>query len=125
TYDFYAYTTGDVASNGRNLAMQLGAITQQSLAMTDVVTRNTFTQGVNYLLFSNIQVTNGTLSGSWWNPGGGTEANFNGFQLQRVEAVPEPGSMILTGLALAGMGGAAWRRRKGKTAPVETPEASA
>lgn len=104
-YDLFIYTQGDIASDNRNLRMNVMGV--EKVTVATVASAGSFIENQNYLLFSNITVTSGTLSGTWWNPGtyGGSEANWNGFQLRSV-AVPEPSTYAM---ALLGAGIGGWR----------------
>lgn len=105
-FDFYVYTQGDIAGNGRQLGMTVQGSTQVASAGSG--SSGTFILGQNYLKFSNVVVDSaGKINGSWWKAGG-NEANWNGFQLVQTGAVPAPGAAALVGLA--GLVGG--RRRK-------------
>ena len=96
-------TQGDSATSGRKLGVAIGSETQISTASND--TTSTFIQGQNYLKFSNVSVSAGTLIAQWWMDSG--EANINGIQIESVSVVPAPGAFALIGAA-----GLVGRRRK-------------
>ncbi|MFM7152112.1 MAG: PEP-CTERM sorting domain-containing protein, partial [Gemmataceae bacterium] len=50
-----------------------------------------------------------------------TTYNFNSGSAT-IQAVPEPGSMALLGMSLAGMAGAFWRRRNNKMKSSDSAE---
>lgn len=56
---------------------------------------NQFIQGNNYAVYTNILVTNGTLSGTWVSPSGGT-AYFNGAQIQMAYSLVNPQIFIFS-----------------------------
>src|ERR1017187_9260609 len=55
----------------------INGVTQSALATTD----GAFVQNNNYVVFTNVAVTNGTISGTW-REAGTVEAALNGLQVQ-------------------------------------------
>jgi hypothetical protein len=112
-YDIYVYTSSDVS--GRRIAVDINGTQQTANASNASLT--TFVLNTNYLRFSNMSFGSGTMTLQYWMAA--NEADMNGIQ---IVAVPEPGTLLLGGLAAAcGGGGVWWKRRKRKTDPSALP----
>ncbi len=116
-YDIYVYTSSDV--NNRRIAVDINGTQQTANASNASLT--TFVLNTNYLRFSNMSFGSGTMTLQYWTAA--NEADMNGIQ---IVAVPEPGTLLLGGLAAAcGGGGVWWKRRKAKAVEGEQPAGEA
>ncbi len=115
-YDVYIYT--QPAASGRRLGANVGGETKTT--NLSVAPSGSFIENQNYLRFQN-KITNasGDLTLSYWS--GVTFGVVNGIQ---IVAVPEPGTLLLGGIAAAcGGGGVWWKRRKRPAAQPAPTEA--
>ncbi len=99
-YDLYVYSqNGYFTSTQDNFT-----VNGVTLPITNTIADNLgFVLGGNYLLFSNVVATGGTISGDFVNTELGNFGVFNGFQI--VNVVPEPASFVLFAFGIAGLVG--------------------
>ena len=119
-YELYLYTEGDSWADGRRAHFDANGVLAESSATVSAA--GTFILGQNYLKLDVTANGSGSLDIAYSrlpnlvNPGNGSEADINGFQLQ-LSAVPEPSQWAMMGLTLLGVGGYGFRRyRRSKAA---------
>ena len=108
TYNLVLYSQG-----GTYTGAQFGTtFTFGGTARTATENNNTaFTQGANYVEYTNLTVgAGGTLNGTFLATTGG-EADFNGAQLQLVTAVPEPSTFAWMAVGIGALMAFVRRRR--------------
>ncbi len=116
-YDIYVYTSSDVS--GRQIAVDINGTQQTANASNASLT--SFVLNTNYLRFSNMSFGSGTMTLQYWMAA--NEADMNGIQ---IVSVPEPGTLLLGGIAAAcGGGGVWWKRRRRPVVDTKTEESPA
>ena len=120
-YEIYVYTQTDV--NGERLSVSLNGVTPAQTANSSIANpNNQLILNTNYLVFSNKNAMTGGVMTLDVSRFAGANSVLNGIQ---IVAVPEPGTLLLGGIAAASGGaGVWWRRRKPRPAPSE-PEPGA
>ena len=108
TYSLITYNASDENETaGRTSSFTVNGVTQTSTY--DGVT-STLVNGVDYLVFAGVTAdAGGNLTINFGNLGV-SESDFNGFQLQGVNPVPEPSTFALVGAGMALLLG--YQRRK-------------
>jgi hypothetical protein len=125
-YDVYIYSqVNDVNYNQFfSLSAQInGGATQAIQGNSTNYLLNTFVQNRNYLKFSGITGST-TMDIDYWRSTNSPEGVINGIQIYAV--VPEPGTLLLGGIAAACGGTGVWWKRRKKTPadqPAEEPTA--
>jgi hypothetical protein len=99
-YDLYLYSQNGGYGNG----VTTFTIGEAAKVATNAGNISSFIAGTNYVLYSGLTATGGTISGTFSGTGG-----FNGFQLT---SVPEPSTLVLFATGLIGLLAYAWRKRK-------------
>jgi hypothetical protein len=104
-YKLYVFSQNGTYDSSKTV-FTIGA---SSLIVDNTLTSDTgsFHEGENYVVFSGLIATGGTISGTFVMPS--DNAAFNGFQLV---SVPEPGSLLLIVSGICGLLAYAWRKRR-------------
>lgn len=110
TYALYLY--GD-SYDGQGAIFTINGVSESTIGSNAAE----LIQGVNYVVFNGlVPDVNGQISGTWTNnPAAGSLGEygiFNGAQLVESNPVPEPSTLTLLGIGIAGIAGNRWRRRK-------------
>jgi len=101
-YTLYLYGAGDNSS--QTTMFTIGGISKTT---TGVTGSHALSEGVDYVVFQNVQAIGGFI-GIEYTPGGeSAEGHFNGLQL--MEVIPEPSTVLLSGLGFLVM---FWRSRR-------------
>lgn len=125
-YDVYIYSQVNDANYNQffSLSAQInGGATQAIQGNSTNYLLNTFVQNRNYLKFSGITGST-TMDIDYWRSTNSPEGVINGIQIYAV--VPEPGTLLLGGIAAACGGTGVWWKRRKKTPadqPAEEPTA--
>lgn len=91
-FDIAIYSSGRVNTDASTWT--LGGTTKTS-GVSDVTSPTEFIEGNDYVLFSGIADSSGTITATWTKQGSHEFSSFNGIQ---ILAVPEPSTVALLGV---------------------------
>jgi hypothetical protein len=117
-YDIYVYTQPVLANLKLSVSLNGGTAVTSANSVLD--TNEQFVLNQNYLLLSNKSTTAGGVFNLGFSNGGGTGGNFGCVNGIQIVAVPEPGTLLLGGIAAACGGTGVWWKRR-KKAPADQP----